>query len=904
MKKLIAVSGTLLVIAAAAAVAWRMGWLGRAGTDGPGASSPATVGAAQAGPAGSGGSPGAVPAAASVAGVSGNVETAIPAFDGNVASLEWGGRLEKAPNAEDKLISDENEGDATWASGSEAGVKDVVVSFFGRDVALVEAVVIENATDNPDAESAHQPDYAPRDVEVWTSMSGPDSGFSRVAAETVPPAGRVRIPFAPVEARFVRLRLLRSHSNGSEFYVRRVKVLEARRAGYTSLVARHPEILGPLAPGPDGRPASSPPPVTNGCAVAPETPPAPGRGESRQVLLLSSSAEIAPSTFYPPLQIKEGPRERASAFPEFAIASRLETMVVKPVRAQLHMLAESAGVDTVVLLQPCVGYPMSPAFRRGLVSWVAAGHKLIIQDSDKCVPGPDYGWLPFAIKTDTPGARGEQGGDLKIVEDNWMAHSRQGRVGFIDTGAWAAMELPDNELGDSNVVTAWDTNWCGHLVVRNVQNVFGFVHAYAHHGRGLIVWSGLDVDMSGTDWYDRLVMQEFAQGFAPDNLPCSVHVGHFVVSTPSRYLSRGVEAGRSYTYPLTLLSNLKYAGSVTLSASPVGGGKLEAAFEPPVVEVNGLHQALLRLTVPGPSPVRPFAVEVKGTDAAGRSNTLCLQVGPPKNGELAVVSEVGPASGTRKNLEIILDASGSMKTTLAGKKSRWDVALETLRLVLARLPHDFNVGLRMYGHREGSRSPGTCTDTELLVPIAKLDREGILGRAKAFQPKGETPLVYSALQAPGDLKAIGGGTVILITDGEESCKGDPVKAAAELKASGLDLRLNIVGFALKNPKAQKDLTGFAQATGGRFYAAESGEALADALLVAAIDKFPFTVYDAAGRVVAQGEAGGPIEELPPGEYKIVVRAGVKDLVAPRVRVTAGDTAKVTIVSRNEQLVLQ
>jgi hypothetical protein len=42
-----------------------------------------------------------------------------------------------------------------------------------------------------------------------------------------------------------------------------------------------------------------------------------------------------------------------------------------------------------------------------------------------------------------------------------------------------------------------------------------------------------------------------------------------------------------------------------------------------------------------------------------------------------------------------------------------------------------------------------------------------------------------------------------------------VKAAAELKASGLDLRLNIVGFAVTNPKTQKDLTGFAQATGGR-----------------------------------------------------------------------------------------
>ena len=50
--------------------------------------------------------------------------------------------------------------------------------------------------------------------------------------------------------------------------------------------------------------------------------------------------------------------------------------------------------------------------------------------------------------------------------------------------------------------------------------------------------------------------------------------------------------------------------------------------------------------------------------------------------------------------------------TLMGKKSRWDTALVTLQEVLARLPEEFNVGLRLYGHREASTSPKTCTDTE------------------------------------------------------------------------------------------------------------------------------------------------------------------------------------------------
>jgi hypothetical protein len=307
--------------------------------------------------------------------------------------------------------------------------------------------------------------------------------------------------------------------------------------------------------------------------------------------------------------------------------------------------------------------------------------------------------------------------------------------------------------------------------------------------------------------------------------------------------------------------------------------------------------------LPANAKPAPLAVEVKGTDAAGKVNTLCLQLGPPKGGELSIVSALTPPTKTRKNIEIILDASGSMKTAM-GKKSRWDVALETLQLVLAKLPDDFNVGLRMYGHREASTSPKTCTDSELLAPVETLNRDGLLEKAKAFKPKGETPLIYSALQAPADLKALGGGTVILITDGEESCKGDPMKAAAELKASGLDLRLNIVGFAVTNPKTQKDLTGFAQATGGMFYAAQSGGALAEALMIAAIEKFPYTVYDAAGKVVSSGEVDGSTEELPPGDYKVVVKAGARDIVAPRVTIGLGQAVTLKITMKNGQLVLE
>jgi hypothetical protein len=131
-----------------------------------------------------------------------------------------------------------------------------------------------------------------------------------------------------------------------------------------------------------------------------------------------------------------------------------------------------------------------------------------------------------------------------------------------------------------------------------------------------------------------------------------------------------------------------------------------------------------------------------------------------------------------------------------------------------------------------------------------------------------------------------------------------VKAAAELKASGLDIRLNIVGFAVTNPKTQKDLAGFSQATGGMFYAAQSGGALAEALMIAAIDKFPYTVFDAAGKVVASGEVDGSTDELPPGDYKVVVKAGTREIVAPRVAIGLGQAVTLKITMKNGQLVIE
>ncbi len=262
--------------------------------------------------------------------------------------------------------------------------------------------------------------------------------------------------------------------------------------------------------------------------------------------------------------------------------------------------------------------------------------------------------------------------------------------------------------------------------------------------------------------------------------------------------------------------------------------------------------------------------------------------------------DLGPAppAKSRKNLLIILDLSGSMNEAL-GKSTRIATARQVLHNVVSKVPDDFNVGLRVYGDRYGSKQKETCTDSHLVQPVQKLDRPTLLKQIDAAKPRGETPLVYAVLQALGDLKTAGGGSVVLITDGEESCGGDFTAAATAIKQSGLDFRLDIVGFTLQNQQAQTALGSLATGTGGAYYAAQNGAALSHALAAATATSFPFSIKDSAGKVVAQGEAGDAGHDLPPGDYTIVVQAGDQSITLPHVTIAVGQTAALKVTRKGD-----
>jgi hypothetical protein len=269
-------------------------------------------------------------------------------------------------------------------------------------------------------------------------------------------------------------------------------------------------------------------------------------------------------------------------------------------------------------------------------------------------------------------------------------------------------------------------------------------------------------------------------------------------------------------------------------------------------------------------------------------------------GALQVVKQGDKAAG--RNLEIVLDVSGSMNTKL-GESTRWSTALQVLKDVLTTLPDDLNVGLRVYGHRYSSKSAQTCQDTELLVPIAKLDREQIVKATSELKPRGETPLVRSVLKTVDDLKAAGGGSVILITDGEESCKGNPQSAARQIKASGVKVTLNIVGFTLTGQQVERELGSFAASTGGQYYGAQDGQQLSRAIRLAALQHLPYDVLDKTGKVLASGESSELSRELPAGDYRVRITPPGQTLEEP-VTIVPDQTTVVRLAVEGDRFVIQ
>ena len=139
---------------------------------------------------------------------------------------------------------------------------------------------------------------------------------------------------------------------------------------------------------------------------------------------------------------------------------------------------------------------------------------------------------------------------------------------------------------------------------------------------------------------------------------------------------------------------------------------------------------------------------------------------------------------------LIIDGSGSMWGQIEGK-SKIAIAREVVGNLMDEMEASRPVGLVVYGHRK----KGDCADIETLLEPGVENRDAIKSAMTAINPVGMTPLANTAIQVIDALKASGGSaTIILVSDGVESCGGDLCAVIKAAKDAGVDFVLHIVGF--------------------------------------------------------------------------------------------------------------
>jgi len=181
---------------------------------------------------------------------------------------------------------------------------------------------------------------------------------------------------------------------------------------------------------------------------------------------------------------------------------------------------------------------------------------------------------------------------------------------------------------------------------------------------------------------------------------------------------------------------------------------------------------------------------------------------------------------------LVLDASGSMWGRV-GDQTKIEIARETIRTLLKDWRPQDQLGLVAYGHRR----KGDCGDIELLKPVGPVDAAALMAQVGGISPKGMTPMTAAVKMAAEQLKSNEGVTsVILVSDGVETCRADPCAVAAELKKADVRLVVHTVGFDIQDRQAVRQLECMAAATGGLALSAsnagELGKAIGQAVDVA------------------------------------------------------------------------
>ena len=180
------------------------------------------------------------------------------------------------------------------------------------------------------------------------------------------------------------------------------------------------------------------------------------------------------------------------------------------------------------------------------------------------------------------------------------------------------------------------------------------------------------------------------------------------------------------------------------------------------------------------------------------------------------------------NVLIVLDASGSMAGRMGGQV-KMQLAERVVKDLVDNMPAEMNVGLIVYGAKS-SREKRDCKDIDLLRPVQRVDPKSFDAALEHVSPHGMTPIGASLLRAAEALKGLPGqSTIVLVSDGTETCQSDPCAVAKQVKeTTGIDVRVHVVGLDV-GAGERGTLECVARGGGGTYYPVTDEQGLRKAL---------------------------------------------------------------------------
>ena len=290
---------------------------------------------------------------------------------------------------------------------------------------------------------------------------------------------------------------------------------------------------------------------------------------------------------------------------------------------------------------------------------------------------------------------------------------------------------------------------------------------------------------------------------------------------------------------------------------------------------------------------------------------------------LAVLTTVALAHAahaeTGRSVALVMDASGSMNAKLADGSTRIDAAKAAVESLVGKLDPDTRLSLRVYGHQSQPQKKD-CRDSALVVGFDAVgaNKAAVVAQARGIRAQGYTPINLSLQLAAKDLanEPSAERVVLLVSDGKETCEGDPCATAKALAEADSKLVVHTVGFGV-DAVTQQQLQCIARMGRGKYFDARNASDLAGVLSQAAATKAQappvdqlklkgsrggmgklkmvvegghgsHKVIDADNKEVAEFAPYQPVVDLPPGIYRVTFANGSWT----GIEVRAGETTEI------------